>query len=207
MLGAELLHLSLREVRVALDLVDRRRDRRTIEEPNEMLAHEVAYSNRADLALGKQGLERAVCLERAVERRRQRLVQDQHINLVDAQLSGALLEAVQRLVVSVVADPDLGLQEDLRPVHLGAVHGLANLTLVAVGRGSVDVSVARGERGAHCVAGLVGRRLKDAESEDGQLDAVVQCQGRCHGGFVPLVPGCSSVVVIAPSKLVSISGR
>ena len=41
-------------------------------------------------------------------------MQDQQVDLVDPELSGALLEAVQRLVVAVVADPDLGLQEDLR---------------------------------------------------------------------------------------------
>jgi hypothetical protein len=34
-------------------------------------------------------------------------VQDQEVDLVDAELAGALLEAVQRLVVSVVADPDV----------------------------------------------------------------------------------------------------
>jgi hypothetical protein len=39
-------------------------------------------------------------------------VQDQQVDLVDAELAGALVEGVQRLVISVVADPDLGLQED-----------------------------------------------------------------------------------------------
>ena len=41
---------------------------------------------------------------------RQWLVQDQQVDLVDAELGGALVEAVQRLVVAVVADPDPGAQ-------------------------------------------------------------------------------------------------
>ena len=174
MLGAEVLHVALLEVGVALDLVDRRHHRGAIEKRREVLDHEVADPDRADLAVGEQRLQGAVGLQGPVERRRQRLVQDQQVDLLDAELAGALLEAVQRLVVSVVADPDLGLQEDLRAVQAGAVHRLADLALVAVGRGGVDVPVPGVERGADGVAGLVGGRLEDAEAEGGHLDAVVQ---------------------------------
>jgi hypothetical protein len=68
-------------------------------------------------------------------------VQDQQVDLVDAELAGALVNAVQRLVVSVVADPDLGLQENLRPVQAGLVDRLADLALVAVSRRGIDVAV------------------------------------------------------------------
>ena len=57
-------------------------------------------------------------------------------------LRGALVEAVQGLVVAVVADPDLGLQEDVGPVEARAVDRLTDLALVAVGGGGVDVAVA-----------------------------------------------------------------
>jgi hypothetical protein len=111
--GVEVLHVRLLEVRVALDLVDRWYHRDPVEKRGEVHDGEVADADRADLAVGEQRLQGAVGLQSAVERRRQRLVQDQQIDLIDAELAGALLEGVQRLVVSVVADPDLGLQEDL----------------------------------------------------------------------------------------------
>ena len=80
-----------------------------------MLDHEVADPDRADLAVSEQTLQRAVCPQRSVERRRQRLVEDQQVDLVDAKLAGALLEPVQSFVVPIVTDPDLRLQEDLPP--------------------------------------------------------------------------------------------
>ena len=96
----------------------------------------------------EQRLQRPVGLEGLVEVGRQRLVQDQQVDLVDAELAGALVEAVQRLVVAVVADPDLGLQEDLpRGDACERVHRFADLALVAVGGGRVDVAVAGVERG------------------------------------------------------------
>ena len=181
MLGPELLHVSLREVGVDLDLVDRRHHRGAIKKRREVPDHEVADSDRAHLVLSEQRLQGTVGLQRPLERGRQRLVQDQQVDLVNAQLKGALLEAVQRLVVSVVADPDLGLQEDFGPVQLGAAHCLADLALVSVGRRRVDVSVPGAECGADGISGLVRGRLEDAEAERGHLHPVVQLQRRGGG--------------------------
>ena len=86
------------------------------------------------------------------------------------------------VVVAVVGDPDLGLEEDVGAVEAGGADRVADLALVAVGGGGVDVAVAGVERGADGVAGLVGRRLEDAEAEGGQLDAVVEGQG-VHDGL------------------------
>ena len=113
MLGAEGLDLRLGEVGVQLDLVDRRHDAGAVEQRGEVVDHEVADPDRADLALSEQSLQGTVGLQGPLECRRERLVQDQQVDLVDAELPGALLEGVQRLVVAVVADPDLGFQEDL----------------------------------------------------------------------------------------------
>ena len=92
MLGIEVLHVSLLEVGVALDLVDRRHHGGAVEERGEVLDHEVADADRADLAVGEQRLQGTVGLQGPVERRRQRLVQDQQVDLLDAELTGALLE-------------------------------------------------------------------------------------------------------------------
>jgi hypothetical protein len=61
-----------------------------------VLDHEIAHPDGAHLAVGEQRLQGAVGLERPVERRRQRLVQNQQVDLVDAELAGALVERVQR---------------------------------------------------------------------------------------------------------------
>jgi hypothetical protein len=78
-----------------------------------VLDHEVADPDRADFAVSEQALRGTVSLEGPIECRGQRLVQDQQVDLLGAELAGALLKPVQCLFVAVVADSDLGLQEDL----------------------------------------------------------------------------------------------
>jgi hypothetical protein len=187
-LGVERLHLGLLEVGVQLDLVNGGDDLGLIEQVREVLDHEVADADGADLAVLEQRLQRPVSLKRLVEVGRQRLVQDQQVDLVDAELAGALVEGVQRLVTSVVADPDLGLQEDRRTTAFRRVHRFADLALVAVCGGRVNVAVAGVERGRYRAARLVRRCLEDAEADRGHLDAVVQGNAWyfvCHGDTPP----------------------
>ena len=152
----------------------------------------------------EQRLEGAVGLQGLVEVRGQRLVQDQQVDLVDAELGGALLEAVQRLVVAVVADPDLGLDEDLVAGQAGAVDGLADLALVAVRRGGVDVPVAGRERRLDGCAGLVGRGLEDPEPEGGHLDAVVQ--GQLHHVLRHVIDGRQAGSVLGGTGVTPLVG-
>src|SRR5512133_3852678 len=107
-LGAEGLYLSLLEVGVNLDLVDCRDHGGAFEQRGEVLDHEVADPDGSYLPLGKQRLQGLVSLQGRLEVRGQRLMQDQQVDLVYSKLAGALVEAVQRLVIAVVADPDLG---------------------------------------------------------------------------------------------------
>ena len=141
-----------------------------------MIDHEVAHPDRADLPLREQRLERPVRLQRRVELRGQCLVQDQQVDLINSELAGALLKTVQRLVVAVVTDPDLGLQEHLGPVQPRAVHGFPDLPLVTVGSGGVDVAIARFQRGRHGGPSFIRRGLEHTQSEGGHDDAVVQRQ-------------------------------
>ena len=108
----------------------------------EVVGHEVGDADGPDLAVGKQRLQGAVGVDREVEPAGERLVQDQQVDRVDAELAGGLVERVQRRVVPVVADPDLGLDEDLVASQPGLADRLADLTLVAVRGGGVDVPVA-----------------------------------------------------------------
>jgi hypothetical protein len=98
-------------------------------------------------------------------------VEPQQVELVDAELPGALLEGVQGGVVAVVADPDLGLNEDIVAVEARAADALADLALVAVGGGGVDMAVADpqrlGDRGGRLLGGRLTPRTR------------VRASGRC----------------------------
>jgi hypothetical protein len=107
----------------------------------QMIGHEVADPGRPHPTVGEQCLQRAVRLQCQVEPGGQRLVQDQQIDPVDAELAGTLVEGVQGRLVAVVTDPDLGLDEHLGPVHTGATNSLARLALVAVRGRGVDVAI------------------------------------------------------------------
>ena len=162
-----------------LDLVDRGHDRGAREQPLEVGGHDVADADRTDAAVGEQLFERPVGVDDGVEGGRHRLVQDEQVELVDAELAGALVERVQGLVVAVVADPDLGLDEDVGAVDPGRAEALADLALVAVRGGRVDVPVASRQRGFDGLRGHLGGGLEHAETEGRHHDAVVQ--GEVHG--------------------------
>jgi len=103
--------------------------------------HEVADADGAYLAVGEQRLQCAIGVDGAVELARERLVEDEQVDPFEPELGGALVEGVQGLVVSVVADPDLRFDDHLVAVEAAAADGLADTALVAVGRGGVDVAV------------------------------------------------------------------
>ena len=159
-----------------LDLVDCRHHGGAIKHRGEVVDHEVADPDRSDLPVGEQRLQGPVRLQGRLEVRRQRLVQDQQIDLVDPELAGALLEAVQGLVVAVVADPDLGLQEDLRAIQPRIADRFSDLPLVAVRSCGVNVSVAGRKRRLDRGSGLVSWCLEHPQTQRGHLDAVVQRQ-------------------------------
>jgi hypothetical protein len=148
-----------------------------VEQGTQVVDHEVTDTDGADLAVGHQPFEGPVGGHGLVEVAGQRLVQDEQVDLVDAELAGTLVEGVQRLVVAVVADPDLRLQEHLLARDARVAEGFADLALVAIGGRSVDVAVADVEGGSDGSTGLFGRRLEDAEAEGGHPDTVVQLQG------------------------------
>lgn len=94
-LGVQALQFLLLAVRVELDLVHGGNYRCFRQESVKDLRHEVADTNRAYLAVGEELLKRPVRVDREVEPARQRLVQQQQVDLLDTQLRRALLEPVR----------------------------------------------------------------------------------------------------------------
>jgi hypothetical protein len=113
MRGVDFTSGLLREVRVQFDLVHGRHDLDAVKQRLQVLWLEVAHADRSDLAVALQRLKRLLSLDGQLEGVGKRLVKDEQVYVVDAELGGALVERVQGLVISVVTDPDLGLDEDL----------------------------------------------------------------------------------------------
>lgn len=114
-------------------------------------------------------------------------MQDEQINLLEAELRRSLLESVQCFVVSIVGDPNFGLDEDVRAVEAGTAQRLPDPLFVAVGSGSVDVAVSDLEGGLHCFGRFIGRGLEDAEADLGNGDAVVQREMWLCGSHGPVL--------------------
>jgi len=126
-----------------LDLIHHRHHGCLGKQALEVLGHEVADADRAHLVVGEQLLQRPVGVEGQVELRRHRLMEQQQVDLFDAQLAGAFVERMERGLVAVVADPDLRLDEHLFAGDVGLADALSDLALVGVGGGGVDVAIAK----------------------------------------------------------------
>ena len=177
MLVVEGEQLRLSEVGVHFDLVDRRHHLDFGEQFLEVSRHEVGDADRADLAVGVQLLQRFVGADGQLELAGQCLMQDQQVELFDAELAHGLVKRVQRGVVAEVGDPDLGLDEDVLAGQPGPADRFSDLALVAVRRRGVDVAVAGLQRRLDGGDGLVRCGLEDAEAQHGYLDAVVEGEG------------------------------
>src|SRR5581483_8622590 len=100
-------------------------------------------------------------------------MQDQQINLFDAEFAGAFVERVQRGVVAVVVDPDLGLDEYVVAGEARTTNALANLALVGIRGGRIDEAIAAIQGFRDRSGRDIGRRLKHAEAERRHRNAVV----------------------------------
>ena len=100
--------LRLAEVGVHLDLVDGRDDVDLAEQVLQVILHEVCDADCARAAGGQHLLDRLVCADGVVELARHRVVQQEEVDVVDAEPPQAAVEADECLVVAVVVDPELG---------------------------------------------------------------------------------------------------
>ena len=120
-------------------------------------------------------------------RRAARPVNQVQINIVQPQALQARVDALRHAlvprVVELGGDPDLGAR-DAR-----VADGGADLGLVAVGEGGVDVAVAGLEGGEDGVVDLVGGGLPGAEADDGDLGARVEGRGAPGGVLAGVLRG------------------
>jgi hypothetical protein len=93
--------------------VDRRHDVGALDQVLEMLLAVVGDADRACPALGEDRFGSLVGADGRLEVGRHRLVQQVEIDVVDPEPAQAGVEADQGAVVAVVADPQLGGDEDL----------------------------------------------------------------------------------------------
>ena len=166
-LREEHLELRLREVGVALDLVDGGDDLALVEDALRLGHVEVRQADRANLAFLVRLLEDAVPRD-GVSRG---LVQDHQVDVVRAQ-------ALERLVDGGGAfeerRPELRLEEDLLARLRGRAHSAADAALVDVDVRRVDQRVAVVQRERHGGLGVVRLQQVRAEADLGDFDAVVQ---------------------------------
>jgi hypothetical protein len=104
--------------------------------------------------------------------------------VVEPRPAQARVEAGLRGVVAVVADPQLGGDEDLVAVDAGAADALADLALVVVGGGRVDQPVAVPQRGLDGGLGLLGRAPEDAEAEAGMETPLLNVRAGVVAGVI-----------------------
>ena len=96
------------------------------------------------------------------------------VDVVEPEPLEAGLERLARLLVAVVVVEALRGDEDVVAVEPGGPERLADLRLVAVGGGGVNVPVAGLERARDGLGRLAGRDQEDAEAELGDLNAVAE---------------------------------
>src|SRR4051794_29223619 len=165
--------LTLLQVGMELDLVDRRRLAGLVDDPVEVVGLEVRHTDGADEPLVARLDERLPGLHVEVLGRHGP-VDEVEIHEVELQPLEAVRQRLARVVVAVAVVEALRGDEDVVAAEAGGAEGLADLLLVAIRGGGVDVPVAGLEGLGDRLGGLVGRDLEDPEAELGDLHAVAQ---------------------------------
>jgi hypothetical protein len=177
--------LGLGKAGVQLDLVHRRDEAGLADDPVEVRGGEVGHADRPRPPVVEHPLEPAPGVDVPVPRG-QRPVDQVEVDVVRAQPQQALLQRADGLVPAVPVVGQLGGQEHVLAGQAGLGERLPDALLVAVHLRGVDVPVARVERLAHRLRGVLRRDLEDAEADLGDLDAVVEPDARDrHAGGYP----------------------
>src|SRR5450631_3848663 len=140
-----------------------------------MLDLEVGDADRAGATVGAELLQRPPRGDEvAAVQGRERPMDQEQVDVIEAQLAERCLERAASVVRPVVAVVELAGDEHLRSVQAGAAYGLPDAALVAVHLGGVDVPVAHLECGADRLCSFGGIDLKDAKPKLRDRTAVVE---------------------------------
>src|SRR3954451_14832604 len=201
-LGVEGTNLLVGQVRMDLHLVDRRGHAGLAVDAPQVVRLEVRDADRldptglVDRLHGLPGLHE-------VSDAGQRPMHEEQVQVPDVEVLERLIEGLQRVVVRVVAVVELAGHEDVVAVDARRPNRLADLLLVAVHLGGVDVSVADLE-GRQCrLLGAFRLDLEDTETQLGDLDTVVQ-RDVWYGGHA--TPSRRLVEGTVPSRTVLYRG-
>jgi hypothetical protein len=175
-----------------------------------MLDLEVGDADRAGATVGAELLQRLPRGDEvAAVKGRERPMDQEQVDVIEAELVERCLERAASVVRSVVGVVELAGDEHLRSVQAGGADGLPDAALVAVHLGGVDVPVARLECSADRLSSFGGIDLKDAKPKLRDRMAVVE---RDVGNGAPTL-GCAhacplSVRMVArPDGCSSLQGR
>ena len=153
------------EVGVHLDLVHRRGDLALLVQPPQVVRREVRDADRARPSVAVELLERVPRLDEvAVVAGGQRPVDQEQVDVVGAELVEGLGERLAGVVGPVEAVVQLAGDEDVAAVEAGLGQRLADLLLVLVHLGRVDVPVTGLERGQHRLDGVLRLDLERRRS-------------------------------------------
>ena len=155
-----------RHQRVELDLVDVGHDAGLRDQALEVRFLEVRGADRADAAVLEQLDQPPPGVDVAILPRHRPVDQEQ-VDVVDAEPFDAPLERPLGFVEAVRLLVELGREEQLLAGHAGGVQAATDALLVAVGEGGVDHAVAGGDRGRHGELRLGARQRPRAEAHRG----------------------------------------
>ena len=143
---------------------------------------EVRDADGTDLAL----LVKAHQVAPRTERVAKGLMQQHEVQVVGAQLAQGVLHRGSRGTLTVVLDPDLRGEKDVRAVHARGLDGSPYLLLVEVALRRVDVPIAHLKGVADAALALIRRHLVHAVAELRHLHAVRKRHVHhvvCHAGL------------------------
>ncbi|CUJ10681.1 Uncharacterised protein [Achromobacter xylosoxidans] len=164
---------ALREARMQLDLVDRRRDAGGVDQALQVGLGEIGHTDRAGTAVflhldhGAPGVDELLAA-------RHRPMDQVQVHVGQAELFQAFVHRLVGLVETVPVIPQLGGDEQILARHPCRAQPGAHAGFIAVDRGGVHRTVAGRQRFLDAGRGLLVRHLPHAQAQLRNLAAVVQ---------------------------------